>query len=422
MIRPHPAGLRVVCVIVIVFSCLPVLTALGSEITVSPFIDVRNEYNDNLFNDVDNTTKDTVSNVSAGIDLTAATERWSSTVSAEAVAKAYADNSEFNNIDKNVSGSFRSRLTERMTFLFDAGFTADSRNDRDFEETGLIDGEQTIEAEKVIREDTVIRSSAIYAMSEITTSSLSYDITINEFDDREFSDYTSQNLSFRINRKLLDPVSNTEVFIVTDYYWYNSLQGPLNHPVFGTGYEYETDLNSISVTAGASTDLRENLTLTIKAGGRYNETSSVSKTAGTAIGENEDQGWGPMGEIVLFHNSEINSTNLSLYHNLRPRTGSGGFVKNTAARARYAHNFTENLRADFMAGFYLNKSYGKFDTDKIDEQALRIQPGLVYFFTTTLSIDCRYSYRLIHDRIDNTDISKNIVQIGISFRYPNIRQ
>lgn len=421
MIKHHSALKIIIYSIWALLFCLPAGSVSGSNISISPFAGILAEQNDNLFNDVENKTEDQLINVSSGLELKTETGRWSSSLTAGIIAKEYKDNSNFDNVDTLINGNLKSRITERLTVSIDGGFTADSRNDRDFDETGLTDGDESVKTTKVIRKDIEAGSSASYDISQITTGTVSYELKINEFDDREFTDYTSHKIFLKWNRALYKPFSNPEFFIQSELYWYDGYENPENDPVYGDDYEKEINLKSISLATGTTADITENLNFSLIAGGRYNESGSESKVEGLLIDEEDDKGWGPTGEFKLAYTGETGVSMASLRHNLIPRTGSNGFVKNTAARCSYNHKFSDNFRATISTGFYLNKSYGTLDTDKINRQSVRIQSGLSYLPTAMFSIECRYYYRLIRDRKEDTEAQQNIIQIGISFRYPDNR-
>jgi hypothetical protein len=421
MTGPFVKQLHFLCRILIILICLTGGNASGSSLTVSPFLNIRSEYTDNLFNSVEDETEDVKTNFSLGMDLQNSDESWNSLLSAEAVVNSYSDNSELDNVDKSVNGRLRGGFSERLFFSMEAGFTSDSRNDRDLEEAGMIDGSRRLFTKKIIRNDTVVATSATYNLSETTATNLAYGLALNEFHDREFADYTSHTISFRITRSLSGALRRMDVFAQTDYYWYESLENPLENPGYGDLSERQINLESISALGGTSCDLSENLNLRIQLGSRFTSSESESKVIGGDADEADDESWKQYGEAVLGYTGEKSAWDIILYHDIRPKTGSGFFVKNTAARCRYRYAFTDNFRVGLRAGYYLNQSYDSLDSEKIDERTVRVQSNLAYSLTKTIALECQYNHSLLHDKSDNSDIKRNIIMLGISIRYPENR-
>ena len=173
------------------------MDAWGDEFKFIPQISIRNHYSDNIFYDENDDDKisDFYSVISPEIRLTERTETLDAMLRSRIDRNEYRDEEDLNATDQFHDGRIRYRLSERIRCSAEAGYSKDSQVDRDIDVTGLVLGTP-------IRERAHYAGSADLALTEKSSAGLSYSYDKDTFDDPEFSDSTSQDLSLTLSHNL----------------------------------------------------------------------------------------------------------------------------------------------------------------------------------------------------------------------------
>jgi len=375
--------------IVIVF--LHLEETRGDGLNITPFVALRQEYNDNIFFTDTDETDDFIATISPGLELTNRTERLDTRLSAQINNLIYYDNTELNSVDQDYTGRLRYRMTPRMDVSAEAGYTRDSRSDRDIEETGLVLSTAT-------RHRQHYSLSGQYMPSEKTAATVSYAYDQDDFDDSEFNDSRSHstNLGFTHNISYLVPQT----------------LGRMN--LGYARYDFpDSIVDNYTWTIGASRDFTEILSLLVDFGIRHTR----SETEADSI--KDDEKWGGVGQVALSYRGELTDGSLSFFQDVRAASGTTSATERTALVFEIGRRFTEKLRGNLSAGYYLNNSEGDdLAVEEIDEKTLRCQTRARYEFTKEIALEASYTFTTIRDKEEHTTTNRNLVFMRAVFQYP----
>ncbi len=375
--------------IVIVF--LHLEETRGDGLNITPFVALRQEYNDNIFFTDTDETDDFIATISPGLELTNRTERLDTRLSAQINNLIYYDNTELNSVDQDYTGRLRYRMTPRMDVSAEAGYTRDSRSDRDIEETGLVLSTAT-------RHRQHYSLSGQYMPSEKTAATVSYAYDQDDFDDSEFNDSRSHstNLGFTHNISYLVPQT----------------LGRMN--LGYARYDFpDSIVDNYTWTIGASRDFTEILSLLVDFGIRHTR----SETEADSI--KDDEKWGGVGQVALSYRGELTDGSLSFFQDVRAASGTTSATERTALVFEIGRRFTEKLRGNLSAGYYLNNSEGDdLAVEEIDEKTLRCQTRARYEFTKDIALEASYTFTTIRDKEEHTTTNRNLVFMRAVFQYP----
>jgi len=220
---------------------------LADEFRLVPSIAVREEYNDNIFFEDHGEIDDWITTISPGLTLMNRTERMDLNLSARGDGIIYSQNDDLNDFDQNYTGDLSYRMTSRMTVSGSAGYTVDSRSDRDIETTGLVQSTDR-------RKSYTGGLGGNYVLSETSAASLSYAYEQNDFDDPESVDdkYHRSNLGFTRDLSAFFP--RTVGQINFGYSYYDSS---------------DTTVDTYSGTVGVSYEITEVFNFMVDLGARY---------------------------------------------------------------------------------------------------------------------------------------------------------
>lgn len=378
--------------IVIVF--LHLEETRGDELKLTPFVALRQEYNDNIFFTESDETDDFIATISPGLELVERTERLDTRLSAQINNIIYYDNNELNSVDQDYTGQVRYRMTPRMDVSAEAGYTRDSRSDRDIEETGLVVGTAT-------RDRQQYSLSGRYSPSEKTAATVSYAYDQDDFDDPESNDSHSHstNLGFTHNISYLIPQTLGRMNL-----------GYARHDFS------DSLVDNYTWTIGVSRDFTEILSLLVDFGTRYTR----SETEVPSIKDKrKNTGWGGVGQVALSYRGELTDGSLSFFRDVRAASGRTGATERTALVFEIGQRFTEKLRGNLSAGYYLNNSEGNdLAADDIDEKSLQCQTRARYEFTKDIALEASYTFTTIRDSEEHTTTNRNLVFLRAVFQYP----
>ena len=145
--RPLPSDLYTYTSLVLLLFALCAFMiprpALADQTELTPSVNLKGQYNDNIFFDRRDEKSDYLAVITPGLEFMDKTERLDARLSAALPIYTYADYDELNSIDQNLKGSLRYLLTTRLSTSLNAGYIKDSQPDREITETGLVLGSVT---------------------------------------------------------------------------------------------------------------------------------------------------------------------------------------------------------------------------------------------------------------------------------------
>ena len=391
---------RIFCLVALV----SMIHGLGyaDEFKLTPSVGVRESYDDNLFFSTQNEVDDFITRIFGGLDLLNRTERLDLNLSAKADGLLYADNTDLNDVEQFYKAGIGYRITEAVKFGANAGYSRDSRPDRDIATTGFV-------FSGVKRQRWNAGASADVTLSEVSAVSMAYAFEKDTFDKPEYTDYDFHTANLGYTRDFSKILSRLIGRINAGYAFYSS---------------DSTDIEIWSATLGFSRDITEVFNLLVDAGARY----AYSKFKVPAIvgfppmltfTTETEYDWGPTGRIVLSYTGETTRANITAAKEIRPAGGSNGTSDRTSFLFNIRHRFAEKISAHLSAEYFLNKAdAGKLASQAIDEETVSIRPGLSYEIIDNLVLTASYTYTQVNYKTNDTRADRNRVFVQMSYGIP----
>jgi len=379
--------------------------AESAEFNIIPSLRIKEEYNDNIFFSTDDRKKDFLTTLSPAIELINRTEKLDSSLLARLNVLRYINNEGLNDVEQNYRGRLRYSLHPKLKLSADAGYTRDSRPDRDIEVSGLV-------MKPVTRHWQNYAAGAEYTFSEKTRASLSYSYERSDFNDPEFVDIKAHDLSLGFTHDLSQ--------------YFSATMGRMN---LGYGrYEFQdSTVDYYYATIGMSQALSEKWNILIDAGGSYTRSEFEVETLELVPPffyrvvrepKKEEEG-GLVGQAALSYNGERTNGELAFSHRVMPAVGRAGAAERTSLTIQVRRRFTYELSGRLSAGYYINKSErGKFSTAPLDEETWRVNPVIRYEFTKDVALEAFYSYAFVKDKQANTDAQRNLFMVNFIIQHP----
>jgi hypothetical protein len=383
----------------LVFAAMPLF---ADEFRLLPFITLRGEYNDNIFFSFGDEDDDWISTISPGLRLVDRTERLNSELYGRLDLLYYADNSDLDSTDGEAFGRLRYQVSPRFGFYTRAGYAKTSRPDRDIVETGLVQSAEPRDRYQFDAEGT-------YQITEITASSLRYDFDKLEYDDAEFIDSTIHRVQWGLVWDADRWVPNTDTRFFLGY----------------ANGDYETSqVDSYSATVGAEWDYSEIWSVSADAGVRYTETEFDVLELGPGgffIDQETTDRWSGIGVLSLIYKGAYTNWDVSFLNDVRNAPGRGGTALRTELTGSLRHRFTEKISGTLRAGYYINDTDEDLvAADPVDEQTIRVEPGISIEISRDLFLDFAYKYTRIEDDIADDTRTRNMVFAELYWQYPLI--
>jgi len=370
---------------------LPVRNGMADDFRVIPNAAIREEYNDNIFFSDDIEQDDFITTASAGLEVRERTELLKAALITRFDGLSYADNSELNAIEEYYKGNVGYQLNPFLRLSADAGYSVDSRADRDLDVTGYV---FTTDVRR--RQD--YSFSADYQASEKTTLFSSYSYLDDQFEISDVDEFTGQNVLAGLTRSL-DFTKPTAA----------RLYGRYSHYDF-----YSSKVDNYSVTAGFSRQFSEKLSYVFDIGPRYTE-GSEKRTPETSY----DSGLG--GQFTLTYNEELTTAEMNIFHEVSGSSGRDGATERTGLVLSLKHRIGERSSVRLGIDSYLNKAArdAAYVSD-LNELTTTLTPSLHYEFNPEFFCETAYRYTVITDQETDHGKHRNLVFIKLTYQYPVI--
>ena len=381
---------------------LPSQQSRAEDANIVPFVELREEFNDNIFFSVDEPTSDFITTISPGIDFIERTERLNASITGKINRLLYMDNGELDATDLYLLGTAGYRTTPRLGLSTEAGYIEDSRPDRDVDVTGFVQGAE-------IRKRFYFDLRGDYETSENIFNNLSYRLETNNYEDPEFTDSVINDLEFR-------------------HTWFASRWVANTIGRFNLGYTHykfeEADTYTIAATIGAEWYQSERISLILDIGARFvesqfEETVLVPTPPFLLTRDVTTSTWGGIGQLTFVYRGEAFSTSVAFLNDLREAGGRGGTALRTALDITYDHRILEKLRGYAAAGFNINRALeGETAAEDIDERATYFRPSLRYELNEHWQFDLGYNVTWVQDRVDDEEAVRNKIFAQVRYQWP----
>jgi hypothetical protein len=367
--------------------------AYTDEFKLTPSLDVKEEYNDNILSTSTDTQKDFITTLSPGLALTDRTERMDLSLLGRLDYRLYSSYSDNNATDQYYEGTGKYAFTPRLDLSGKALYSVNSNHDRDFATTGLL-----LTNVKRIRQNYTI--SGGYQLSEKTMTTFSYDYLNDKYDSVLYN-YLKTNTS---NLGFIRDISN---FLKSTKATINMGYTKSNTPGMKT--------NNYEATIGIDHTFDEKWSMLLDGGGRYTNTKfQISELQQ----EESNHSRGTVGHFALTYKGEQNSGSLNASIDLLPASGYSGSTERTSFVLNLSRRFTYELYGTLSGGYYINKSRaGEFSTQEINENTMSLSPSVRYEFDKDKSLEASYTYNRTKDNGIGSNVESNIFRIRFRIQH-----
>jgi len=385
--------------------------AYTDEFKLTPSLDAKEEYNDNINSSSTDTQKDFITTLSPGLALTDRTERMDLSLSGRLDYRLYSSYSDNNSTDQYYEGTGKYAFTPRLNLSGKALYSVNSNHEYDFATTGLL-----LTNVKRIRQNYTI--SGDYQLSEKTMTTFSYDYLNDKYDSALYNYLKTNTSNLGFIRDISNILESTKATINMSY-------TKSNMP--------NMKIDNYEATIGIDHALNEKWGLLLDGGGRYTntkfQTSELERTDFDPFTppfffpvytykEESNHDWGTVGHFVLKYKGERDSGSISASIDLLPASGYSGSTERTSFAFNLSRRFTYELYGTLSGGYYINKSRaGEFSTQEIDENSISLSPGVRYEFDKDKSLEASYTYNRTKNNVDGSSTKGNVFQIRFRIQH-----
>ncbi|MBN1829486.1 MAG: hypothetical protein JW884_10135 [Deltaproteobacteria bacterium] len=381
---------RLLCAALFFFGCiLCPLLLLGADVTVTPSIGLKGEYNDNIdFTNVD-AKDDWIGTIIPGLKLEYATPRFMLKTEGKVEIEQYLEETDNNTEKYNASVDMGYQYAGGSGIFGKAAFRRDTTLDQEFQETGLA-------GVRSHRNDYMGGLGFAHFFTQNVSAGLAYQYEKKEYSRDVYVDSETHGVAANVNYIFNDGIDTA------------SLQ-----PLYGIQESSEIRVYQYGLAVSLAHKIAENYEATIKAGAMYS-------TVSDKIGDENASGWGWIAEAGLAKRWETVSLaiNLSRQDSL---TSTSSFVTVNRLTASAAYKFTERLSFNLSGSLYFTKSSSVVNEETTDERSYQITPKLRYQFTEHVNLEIAYSYTNKHDfnLSSDEDYDRNQAWFLVNFEFPN---
>ena len=383
---------------------LPCPGAWGAEFRFTPSLGAKDEYNSNVFFTSRDRTESNIVTVSPRLEVSDRTERLNALLDAGADRRFYSADRELDAWDQRYRGALGYRISDGFRLSGEASWRREGRPDRDIEASGLLVGS---------RSDRVGGSAAIdFSLGEKTQGGLTYGYDKIEYQNQANLDSEQHTVGLGFTHDLGRRLSNTVARANLGY----------SRSRF-TG----ANVGNYTASLGMSRAVHEQWSVLADVGVRYTRSElDVTRLVEVSPGifalvpgteTSNDTGW--VATVALAYAGERGTGNLSFSRDVTVATGRGGAAERSAVTLDLAHRWSYKLTGIFSAGSYWNRSEpGQFSSRGIDEQTVRVRPGLRYAATKNIDLEAAYRYTRVLNRQADVSAGQNVAYLQVAMRFP----
>ncbi|MDR3629314.1 MAG: outer membrane beta-barrel protein [Desulfocapsaceae bacterium] len=362
---------------------------MGDERTVTPSVSLGTGYNDNILF-TENDRKGSFYTVfSPAVQLRQRNERGEVNAKGKFDSYTYAERSEFNSVDPEVSADGKYALTPLVSVNASGLYKTDSQPNSTLTTTGLVSNNTKSEKNQEV-------FGLDWALSEKTTVGGQATFGKTRYENNAYSDNTVQSygLVFKSN---LDKLIHETTGLIN-----------LNYSI----YDYNVSRSNYTTASfGFTRNLNEKYNITAWAG------PSLIDTEYKFAPYQATQQWGATAHCSLDGTLEKSTVNLSFTYDLEPDSLSNTSVKRMALEGSYLRKVTSEISLGITASYFNNKSAGKENilVNSLDEDTYNISPRLLYQITDDWGLETNYRFSRIESYITDGSRTQNCVFIQLNW-------
>ena len=374
------------CSMLLFFSTTIVFSA---ETKLLTSIDLRQEYNNNIFYTRTDETDDFITSVLPALNLTYATEILNLSALAGWDASLYWDNTNQNRINQRygLEGSYR--LTERWSLSANGRYVKDSVQDSQLTETG------SVESGLSDRERLNVGAGLDYAISERTNIGADYDFQKTNYERSGSVDTTVNTVRVYYQRRLKNQKDIIRIF-----------------PQLTYGYSDDYDAYNSSLNFQWAHPFSETLDTSILAGVRN-----------THVDYKDDRGnsndWGGVADMWLRKKGELTTGRLGFSNDLRTRE-NGEIINVSRLYTDVDHRLSLRFGVGFRGSIYYSNLIENSPETDDDRWYFDVSPSAFYRLTEDhiLRLLYSYNYQKLLDADDNDTADRQRIWLQLTFNFP----
>lgn len=372
--------------------CLAPLSApsvQADEKKLIPSVEVREEYNDNLFLTQDNRLHDTITTVSPGLEYLRRSERGQIDLTGRVHSIHYADHGELDSTGEELSASGGYSLSELLWLGADTLWNRDAQLGRDLETTGLFNT-----TSRRTRKNYDL--SGRLQLSERDMLQINAGLSQDRYSDPQFSDVNGKTGRLTWSSDFSRYVPNLVGQVLFDYGRYEYTTAKVNTYTLGIGGEKKmSEVWSVNGWLGPSCTETEYLFGT----GLLSKDTSLS------------------GNLGLERKWETGSLSLALSQSVAPDSGENGTVSRSSLSSSYTRQLTGDLSLGLDLRYFRNKTVSSNPSLNIDERSYQIAPKMSYRLTDDIRLESAYQHIYIDYKNDGTSRQQNLVFMKVVFSH-----
>jgi len=374
-----------VALLIVLFVLLPFCT-YAAEITVTPSIGLRGEYDDNILFDRTGEIDDYAWITIPGLSLDYITSRFSFSLSGLADIIRYVDETDLDTENYTTGLTAEYRTSEYLTLSARGSYIKDTTLDSELQETGLVLGRSD-------REAYTAGGGIVYSINEFSDITLDYTFTNVDYDLEEYVDYKEHSVSATNSYTFND---RRNEFRIRPYYRYRD--------------STDDDVDIYGLSLGLTHRFTETFEASIDAGARYLDIEEVSGTT--------ESDWGWTADVSLTKSWQAASVEF-LYSKDLGYTAEGSTVDVNRFSLTISRMLTSKLGIDLTGTLYFTKERGMTDRDD-NVRYYEVIPLLNYGFTQNHSLELGYRYSNEYDKnfTNYRERDRNIAWIALNFSFP----
>jgi len=371
--------------IILVFFVTPFSAALAADVTLTPSLNLRGEYNDNIDFSRTNKQDDYIGTVSPGLTFGYATDRLDIGARAVVDVVRYMDQTNQDNERQNYGLDASYRISERLSIRANGSYVKDTTLDTELLETGLVERRSD-------RKHYGGGGGLSFQISEVTDIGIDYNYTKTDYDLIGYTDSDGHSVSLPFH-----------------YSFNNRLDVLTLRPYYRNTDSDENKVDSYGFSLGIAHTFTETFTGNVSAGTRYTETEdNTGKT---------DNDWGWAADASLTKSWQTASASLGYSRDL-DYTAEGELVEVNRFSLSTSKMLTNKFSIRLAGSLYFTKSTGI--SRNRDTRYYTVAPSLNYMITENHSLALGYSYSNEHDKMltNDQDRDRNMVWLTLNFNFP----
>jgi hypothetical protein len=366
---------------------------LGAELKLVPGLMVSEEYTDNVRLTSTSRQSDYVTTLAPSLVFSSATEQQSLSLSTGISWLRYESSTDLDATDYFLQGGYNYSIDPRLSVSTAASYVRNSRPDRiDLNGLTLRSGSD--------RKN--FQMSGVYAVSEKSTSSVSYAYSNEVFDNPGVVGTTVHTVNFSQDYGLDRYLRQAK--LVGNFGFFRNLTDT-------------STVDNYTLSVGLTKKIHELWYFSLMTGGRYthSEFDAATLLTPTQVVLSDETGW--VGSLSINYSGETMNGSLAFNNDVTPASGRGGTTQRTGVSTSLSERFTRDLSGYLSLWYSWNRSnQNQYSGHAIDEKNLTFNTGLQYELSPHVFLDGNYRHTNIQYNLTSSQASQNVFMLRLTMK------